>query len=124
VRALAVAGLVIAFAALALLRGTGRFEGYVADAGGTKRHVLRVGDTVRLRFVDRDRLDTPYEIVYVRATDRRVLRFQDRTSGRGHADVVEAIDPGPPSRVSVRWLVAGRTRARWVFLIRPRKPAR
>lgn len=110
----------VALALLALLHGHGRFEGSVVKTSGGKVHVAREGERVRLRFVDRDRAATAYRVLITMGSTTTPLSGR---TGRAGAASRLVLDLPPPSRVSVRWTVGGRTAARWVFLVRPSKRA-
>lgn len=117
-----VAVVVLMMLALAvLLRGHRRFDGYVARTGGTQEHVVRANHAIDLVFVDRERSGTSYQVTYARLSDRQTRRFAARTKGPDQLSRIRLRRPGRPSRVDVRWYVAGRQRARWVFLVRPPK---
>jgi hypothetical protein len=120
-RAAAAATLVVALALLALLHARGRFEGAVVGADGGKVYVAREGQPVRLRFVDRERGWTAYRVLA--STGSTTYALAGRTGRRGAASRVSLPDVGPPSRVSVRWMVGRHTAARWVFLVRAAKRA-
>lgn len=107
-------------ALVAALHGRGRFEGSVIGTGGEKVYVAREGQRVRLRFVDRRRAGTAYQVVATVGSST-LYGLGGRTGRPGAASVLALSDLGPPSRVSVRWTVGGRSAARWVFLVRPSK---
>jgi hypothetical protein len=48
--------------------------------------------------------------------------FQARTGAKGKTSKIGVTNAGPRSRVTVRWIVDGKVRARWGFVVRaPRK---
>ncbi len=112
---------VLALLALLLPRRD-RFEGSVVSPGGDKVYVARAGEPLQLRFVDRRRAGTAYRVDASTGASRYALT--GRTGKRGTASRLRLPSLAPPSRVSVRWTVGGRVVARWVLLVRPRKPGR
>ncbi len=119
--AVGAAALVVALGLLAvLLAGRGRFDGAVVSPGGDKVHVAREGQRVLLRFVDRERAGTAYRAEASTGATRYALA--GRTGKRGAASRLTLLPIAAPSRVSVSWIVGGRMVARWVFLVRPRRP--
>jgi hypothetical protein len=122
IRALAVVGLLIALAALALVRGRDRFEGKVVSGEGKKAHVIYQREPFTLQFTDRRRAGTAYQVLY--SQGGTVLLFQGRTGAKGKTDKIRVTSAGAPSRGTVRWIVNGRVRARWAFVVRgPRRHA-
>ncbi len=110
---------VVALAVLVLVHDRGRFDGSVVRVDGRKVYVARSGERLQLRFVDRNRAATPYRVLIT--TGSTTTELGGRTGGRGAPSRLTAPGLAQPSRVSVRWLAEGRTAARWVFLVRPRK---
>jgi hypothetical protein len=96
----------------------------VATVDGEQQHVVRSGWGIDLVFVDQHRARTAYQVVYRPATAGAEQRFSGRTREAGSLSRIHIRHAGRPSKVSVRWLVRGRTKARWVFLIRPRQRRR
>ena len=116
----AAGGLLIALGLLVLFRADKRFDGYVASAGGTQEHVVREGQHIDLIFVDRRRAGTRYTVVYKHLDYPRARTYHGRTKG---ADTLSRIRvrAGTAARIDVRWYVAGKSKARWTFDIRPRQ---
>lgn len=103
-----------------IARGRDRFEGRVVSGEEKAAHVLYQGEPFTLRFTDRRRAGTAYQVLY--SQGETVRFFQGQTGAKGHVSRIRVTQPGPRSRVSVRWLVEGWVRARWAFVLRgPRK---
>ena len=110
---------VLALLAL-LLPGRDRFEGWVVSPSGDKVYVARAGEPLRVHFVDRRRAGTAYRVDASTGASRYPL--SGRTGKRATASRLRLPRIAAPARVSVTWAVGGRVVARWVFLVRPRKP--
>jgi hypothetical protein len=119
-RAAAVVALLAALVALVLVRGRDRFEGKVVSGEGKKAHVIYQGEPFTLQFTDRRQAGTAYQVLY--SQGGAVRFFQARTDAKGTAGTIRVTNAGPRSRVTVRWIVDGKVRARWAFVVRaPRK---
>ena len=120
IRAIAVVGLLVALAALVLVRGRDRFEGRVVSGEGKKAHVIYQREPFTLQFTDRRQAGTTYQVLYSQGGAVRFL--QGRTGAKGNNSKIRVTNAGPRSRVTVRWLVDGKVRARWAFVVRgPRR---
>ena len=116
----AAGGLLIVLGLLVLFRADKRFDGYVASAGGTQEHVVREGQHIDLIFVDRRRAGTRYTVVYKHLDYPRARTYHGRTKGVDTLSRIR-VRAGTAARIDVRWYVAGKSRARWTFDIRPRR---
>ena len=118
----AAAGLLVVLGLLVLFRANKRFDGYVASSAGSQEHVVREGWGIDLVFVDRVRSNTRYTVVYKHLDFPRSRTYHRRTKGRNVPSVIH-LQAGTAARIDVRWYVAGKSKARWTFNIRPRQGA-
>ncbi|MDX6667256.1 MAG: hypothetical protein QOK04_636 [Solirubrobacteraceae bacterium] len=116
IRALAVVGVLVVLAALVLARGRDRFEGKVVSGEGKKAHVIYQREPFTLAFTDRRQAGTAYQVLYSQAGAVRF--FQGRTGAKGKTNKIRVSSVGTRSRVIVRWIVDGKVRARWAFVVR------
>lgn len=116
IRALAVVGLLVVLAALVLVRGRDRFEGRLVSGEGKKAHVIYQGEPFTLQFTGRRQAGTTYQVLY--SQQGAVRFFQGRTGAKGKTSKVRVTNAGAPSRVTVRWIVDGKVRARWALVVR------
>jgi hypothetical protein len=114
-RAAAVVALLAVLAALVLVRGRDRFEGTVVSSEGKKAHVIYQREPFTLRFSDRRQAGTAYQVLYSRGGAVRF--FQGRTGAQGNASRIRVTNAGARSGVTVRWLVNGKVKARWAFVV-------
>jgi hypothetical protein len=83
-------------------------------------HVIYQGEPFTLQFTDRRQAETTYQVLY--SQGGAVRFFQGRTGAKGAASKIRVTNAGPRARVTVRWIVDGKVRARWAFVVRgPRK---
>jgi hypothetical protein len=119
-RAAAVVALLAVLTALVLLRGRDRFEGQVVSGEHKKAHVIYQREPFTLQFTDRSGGGTAYQVLY--SQGGAVRFFQARTGAKGRVNKIRVTDAGPRTRVTVRWIVDAKVRARWAFVVRgPRK---
>jgi hypothetical protein len=119
-RAVAVVALLAVLAALVLVRGRDRFEGTVVSSEGKKAHVIYQREPFTLHFTDRRQAGTAYQVLLSQAGAVRF--FQGRTGANGKASKIRVTNVGSRARVTVRWLVNGKIKARWSFVVRaPRR---